>query len=248
MLGSLDEVGTYVELRPPPALRSRVECLWVHDIDDPPPPGGRRLLPSGRVDLVWMEQLGVRVAGPQSRFLRPPPVDRMLVFGARLRPGVAPYLLRTPASELADRHTRLDAIDPRLAARLHDRLLDAPDPAAVVRALGEELERSLRSVDAPDPAVREAVRLLDRGESVACAAERAFVSERALQRRFLQDVGYSPKTLQRVLRFQRFLRLLPRVSLARAALAAGYADQAHVSREARRLSGLSPRQLVDFSH
>ena len=74
--------------------------------------------------------------------------------------------------------------------------------------------------------------------------------ERALQRRFAQDVGYGPKVLQRVLRFQRFMRELaaPRVELARAGLLAGYADQSHLSRETRRLAGLSPRQLKDWYH
>ena len=57
------------------------------------------------------------------------------------------------------------------------------------------------------------------------------VSERQLRRRFADAVGYGPKTLARVLRFQRFLQLLGltrrgvRRSRRVAALAAGYADQ-----------------------
>jgi AraC-like DNA-binding protein len=239
---------SYVELAPPPSLRPFVECLWVHAIGGPPPPEGRRLLPSGRVDFVWLAGLGVRVSGPQSTYTRPPDLPRMLAFGARFHPGAAPYLLRTPACSLVDRHTPLDAIDARLAARLDDRLLHATDARAAVHAFAEELERRLRGVEQPPPAVREAVRLLDGGESVARAAERTFVSERALQRRFAQDVGYGPKTLQRILRFQRFLHACSNVTLARAAQLSGYADQAHASREARRLSGLSPAQLTTYVH
>jgi AraC-like DNA-binding protein len=50
------------------------------------------------------------------------------------------------------------------------------------------------------------------------------------------------------MRFQRVLRQLRRedAGLARAAANAGYADQAHLSRESRRLAGLSPRQLVSW--
>jgi len=60
-------------------------------------------------------------------------------------------------------------------------------------------------------------------------------------------VGYGPKTLHRVLRFRRFLAGLesPRpAGLSRLASAAGYADQAHLTREARELSGMTPRQLA----
>ena len=244
-------MSAYVEIAPPPALRPFVECLWVHRIDGPPPEEGRRLLPSGRVDFVWVGGFGVRVSGPQSRYSRPLDLPRMLVFGARFHPGAAPYLLRTPATELVDRHVALDAIDPQLAGRLDDRLGDARDAGEALAAFGAELERRLRTVAPPPPAVREAVRMLDDGTAtVAETAARTFVSERALQRRFADDVGYGPKVLQRVLRFQRFMRELaaPRVELARAGLIAGYADQSHLSRETRRLAGLSPRQLTYWQH
>jgi AraC-like DNA-binding protein len=243
-------VSAYVEIAPPPAARPFVECLWVHRIDAPPPEGGRRLLPSGRADLVWVGDLGVFVSGPQTRYSHAMALPPMLVFGARLRPGAAPYLLRTPAVELVDSTVGLDAIDPRLARRLDGRLGDAGDVSATLSAFGAELERRLRAADAPSPAVREAVRMLDGRATVAETAARTFVSERALQRRFARDVGYGPKVLQRVLRFQRFMRELatPHIELARAGLLAGYADQSHLSRETRRLAGLSPSQLTSYRH
>jgi AraC-like DNA-binding protein len=238
----------YVEIAPPRALRQFLDCLWVHVIEDPPPPEGRRLLPSGQVDLVWLAGMGVRVSGPQSRYTEPPDLPRMVAVGARFHAGTAPRLLRTPASALVDTHVALDAIAPRLAERVDDRLLHARDPAQAMAVFGEELGRGLRGVEEPDAAVLAAVRLLDRGETVAATAGRTFVSERALQRRFGEHVGYGPKTLQRVLRFQRFLRAAPRVPLARAATLAGYADQPHLTREARRLAGLTPQRLSTWQH
>jgi transcriptional regulator GlxA family with amidase domain len=71
------------------------------------------------------------------------------------------------------------------------------------------------------------------------------VSERQLRRRFAEAVGYGPKTLARVLRFQRFLALAGTSDdLARLALSAGYADQAHLTRETRRLAARTPRELL----
>ena len=60
-------------------------------------------------------------------------------------------------------------------------------------------------------------------------------------------VGYGPKTLERVLRFRRFLDLAarePAAGLAGLAAAAGYADQAHLTRECGRLAGAPPGRLV----
>jgi AraC-like DNA-binding protein len=249
-----EDGNAYVELRPAPGLRRFVERLWVHRIAGPPPPEGRLLLPDGRVHVVWIAGLGARIAGPAQQAMAPPPLPlpHMLAFGATFHPGAAPYLLRTPASELVDRHVHVEAIDPRFATRIDDALSAAPDPRAGVAALTHELARRIDGTDdRPDPAVRAAVALLDgAATTVADAAAHAYVSERELQRRFVHDVGYAPKTLQRVLRFQRFMGQLaaPRVELAGAAALAGYADQSHLSREARRLTGLSPRQLLGYRH
>lgn len=241
-------MGGYAELAPPPALRGFLDCLWVHEIDEPPPPEGRRLLPSGQVDLVWIAGLGVQVSGPHSRYTQPPDLPRIVAIGARFHVGTASMLLRAPASSIVDVHVGLDAFAPRLAASVDDRLLHARDASAAVASFAEELGRGLRHVPDPDAAVIEAIRLLDRGEPVAGVAERTFVSERALQRRFAEHVGYGPKTLQRVLRFQRFLHAVPRAPLARAAALAGYADQSHLTREARRLTGLTPSRLLTWRH
>lgn len=242
----------YIELAPALSLRRFVERLWVHRVAGPPPPGGRRLLPDGRIHLVWICDLGLRVAGPAQQAMHPPLLPEMLAIGATFHPGAAPYLLRTPAYDLVDRHVHVDAIDPRFARRVDDALQAAGEDLRVaVAAFADRIARRLAALpDAPDPAVRHAVVLLNRHAraTVAEAAAKTYISERELQRRFLHDVGYPPKTLQRVLRLQRFLGVRGATDLAGAAALAGYADQSHLSREAKRLTGLSPRQLIAYEH
>jgi transcriptional regulator GlxA family with amidase domain len=77
---------------------------------------------------------------------------------------------------------------------------------------------------------------------VDALAEELGLSERQLRRRCMAGVGYGPKTLQRVLRLRRFLRA-GADELAKAAFDAGFADQAHLTRECRRLTGLPPSAL-----
>ncbi len=114
----------YVELRPAPSLRRFVERFWIHRVTGPP--AERRLLPDGRMHLVWIAELGLRVAGPAQAPMSHPRLPEMLAVGATFHPGAAPYLLRTPASELVDRRVHVDAIaerraeQSRMAAKLHD--------------------------------------------------------------------------------------------------------------------------------
>jgi methylphosphotriester-DNA--protein-cysteine methyltransferase len=75
------------------------------------------------------------------------------------------------------------------------------------------------------------------------------VSPRHLQRRFVAAVGYGPKTFQRIARFQRLLALAHtprgvRPGLTDLALDAGYADQAHMTREVGELAGRTPARLL----
>jgi AraC-like DNA-binding protein len=85
-------------------------------------------------------------------------------------------------------------------------------------------------------------------------ADHLALSASQLRRRCQQAVGVSPKVLQRTLRFQGFLALaqagatatglLGADGMAGLAIDVGYADQAHLSRECLRLTGLTPRQLL----
>jgi AraC-like DNA-binding protein len=241
----------YLEFAPPRELQPFVERLWVHRIEGPPPTEGRRLLPDGRMYFVWHGALGVRISGPQTHYTSLPDAPRILAFGAAFHPGAAPNLLRTRASALVNDQVALDAVLPRLAARLDDRLGHARDPREALTALADELSLRVRLVASPNAAVREAVRMLNlTTTTVADVAARAFVSERELQRRFVEHIGYGPKTLQRILRFQRFMQQLgsPQIGLAGAAALAGYADQSHLSRETRRLADMTPRQLTRWTH
>ncbi|WP_439578253.1 helix-turn-helix domain-containing protein, partial [Elioraea sp.] len=61
------------------------------------------------------------------------------------------------------------------------------------------------------------------------------------------EFGLPPRTLGRLIRFERAMARLERgevTSLADLAAASGYADQAHLSREVRRFAGDSPRALL----
>jgi len=240
----------YREYPAPAALASFVECFWRRDLLDDADEGGGVVLPDGRVDLVWIAGHEPLIAGPQTRVLARPLAPPFVAVGARFHPSVGPPLLGIPAYELIDQRVPLAAIDTAAAAALHRRLPELAGPDALETSAGTWLASWLATADEPDPFVREATRLLDDADTrVGWVARAVGLSERELLRRFRASVGYGPKTLQRVLRFQRAvaalgLRREPLHDLARIAAWAGYSDQAHMNREARELSGLTPVQLA----
>ena len=70
------------------------------------------------------------------------------------------------------------------------------------------------------------------------------ISERQLHRRFSTAIGYGPKVFQSVLRFQRLLKTARETGaeqgLAGLAASAGYADQAHMTRDVQLFANLRP--------
>src|SRR5439155_19024636 len=128
-------------------------------------------------------------------------------------------------------------------ASLAERMAEAPTPAdaeavlaAAVEARRPEPTERDRSIAVAADALRSDVT----STSVARLADNFSLSERQLLRSFQNSVGYGPKTLARVFRFQRFRQLAatePGSPLARLAALAGYSDQAHLTRECQRLGG-----------
>jgi AraC-like DNA-binding protein len=233
----LNESDMYRELPPPPPIAAHVMCLWTRE-----GPGAARVLPDGCADIVWTgEQL--LVAGPATRPVVPQVSADATKVGIRFRTGAAAHALGLPAAELRDESTALEDIWGGRGRELAERAAEAPSVRERLRLLSS----AVAGAPAPDPLVRAAVReLADPRVRVFELCRSLFISERQLRRRIEEAVGYPPRTLARVLRLQRFLRLAERGGddLARLAAEAGYADQSHLTRECSELGGLPAGALL----
>jgi AraC-like DNA-binding protein len=117
--------------------------------------------------------------------------------------------------------------------------------------IAAELLSRLSAAAPPDARVLHAVETLTaaRGElPVRALAARVGLSERQLERVFDERVGYGPKTFGRILRMNRAVESIARTAVGRGRMGSwasfarewGYADQAHLIREFRALTGVTP--------
>jgi AraC-like DNA-binding protein len=234
----------YAEWQAPVALRGPVACLWAA-VGPEDGIGRGPVLPDACSDLIWEEGIGAYVAGPDTG-----PVSLLatrpgtVLVGVRFRPAAGGQVLGLPLNELRDRRVPLADLRADSARGLSANL---PPMAAAARIL--DLTGALIAEGTVDPAISEAASLLrDPAARSEDIAERVGLSERQFRRRSHAAVGYGPKTLQRILRFQRFVRLLDAadkpLDLAGLAALVGYADQSHLTRECVALSGLTPATLA----
>jgi AraC-like DNA-binding protein len=234
----------YREWPPPAALRHALTCLWVSVVAADGNQSTTQVYPDGCVDLIWQSGHGAYIAGPDTG---PNPAEMpagTIVVGARFRPGAGGPAFGLPLSDLRDRRVDLADCLPRLARQLPGDL-----PPGTALDLVTAMSAELVSAGPPDPLVLAGARILTGGGTpVAGLSAELGVSERQLRRRFDAAVGYGPKMLHRVLRFRQVLGSLPdaarEADLAGLAFRAGYADQAHLTRDLTSLAGLPPAALA----
>lgn len=226
-----------------------------------------RLVPTGRaVVVISLGEPFVRIRrlgdpGPDSR------VTGSLVAGLEDGPRVCDHpggqeairleltplgafrLFGVPMSELTNTVVELgDVLGPG-AGVLVERLAATGDWGARFDLLDLALSARLEHGPLPAPEVGHAWRLLSGARGalpVGRIAAEVGWSQGHLVRRFTEQVGLTPKTYARVLRFHRAVGLLTRdrPNLADVTAACGFYDQAHLNREFRALAGTTPGQLA----
>ena len=233
----------YAEWRPPAVLRGPVACLWARFVPDGDEDPGL-VLPDACSDLIWEQGVGGYVAGPDTGPVYTETRPGTVFVGVRFRPAAGGPVLGLPLSELRDQRVPLADVRRDIARALPAALSPAEAGGRIL-----DLTGTLIADSSPDPAINAAASLLrDPAARTEDVAERVGLSGRQFRRRSHAAMGYGPKTLQRILRFQRFVRLLDASAqspdLARLAAVTGYADQPHLTRECAALSGLTPAALA----
>ena len=159
--------------------------------------------------------------------------------------GLAPFT-RTPLAAWNGQTPAPEAVFGEETRELESALRREQDLESSARLLDEFFLGRLR-LDVAQTDFERILSLLlfaDGRISVTELAARADSSPRQIQRMFARGLGFPPKTVARVLRFQHALRQLmtdPEVSLGTVAADAGFYDQAHFVRDFHLFSGGVPR-------
>jgi len=162
-------------------------------------------------------------------------------------------LFGLPASELASYDCDASEVLGHVAVEVHDQLREAATWAhrfAILdRVLGRVLSRHGEDAGAPPDAVLRAWQLLlasDGRAPVHALASAVGYSERHLANQFRAELGLTPKTAARVIRFDRARRALAGdvtrkpVRIGEIAARHGYCDQSHLVRDFVDFAGCSP--------
>lgn len=171
------------------------------------------------------------------------------LMGVRLVPGSTLALSRVPLADLVDQVSGEAVLTNGLAALV--RTLESAEASVRAHLLARGLKDLARRDDPSPSLLQMAVGRMMRQQGnlrVDSLAMSLGVSRRNLERLFAMQLGFSPKSLCDVLRFQAAVRLAQQRgagSWADIACEAGYFDQSHLIRAFRRFAGAPPTGLEE---
>ncbi|HEY7496944.1 MAG TPA: helix-turn-helix transcriptional regulator [Vicinamibacterales bacterium] len=244
----------YAEYAPAPRFAQLVERFWFLDGDAAGATDA--IIPDGRVELIvhyggaiWrhrhdaapVRQPATLLVGQMYEPVILAPHGYTAVAAIRLRPAAARALLGVSMHEVTGQFVELESLFPSIRG-VRDRLGEAQNDADRMRALEEWLwtmgwMSPLREIDGVVAAILQSGGRV----SIDAVAFAAGVSLRQLERQFQQDVGLTPKAFSRIIRLQSALRRIREGQpLSDVAVACGYYDQAHMTRDFRQLAAMSP--------
>lgn len=215
------------------------------------------VLPDGGTDIVWNRgdevidlASGIRVltgtctiVGTHRTASGMRPTGCVDLVGVRLRPGGLFGLVGPELSELDGTVVPAGEVGLRLATDVARPLNEPVSGQTLVNAV--EAAPEWRD----DPPLRALLRrpeVMTGTTSVAAMAAAAGLSVRQLERRVQRACGHTVKRLLRLRRLDHAMRIRRKAGgngWATVAASAGFADQAHLSREVLALTGWRPREL-----
>ncbi|MDM0023829.1 helix-turn-helix domain-containing protein [Variovorax saccharolyticus] len=254
MLGSAEPneaaQPAYVELPLEFLDSARIEAAWRYE---PVAAGTQRVLPDGRMDLLAhcaaqpdgkVDAVRLVIAGPADRPSLVPVRPGTILLGVRFQIGWGGAVLGVDPMALCNRTlagSRVELLLAPLAQRV-TRASSLDEALAALRTVASALAARTRVTEAHRRALGAIERMQALAQTGAAPQARAEWSSRTLRRDVAAAAGLPLRTLAGILRFQRAMALLDggAASLSELAVAAGYADQAHMTRAFRRFGGFTP--------
>jgi AraC-like DNA-binding protein len=250
----------YREFAAPERLRRYVRCAWHLELDADPD-HVETIYPDGCCELIahrkhpmhaldaatgWRQQEQCLFAAQQRSAIRLSARGDVDCIGVRLHPAASALLFGGSLADLRDRIVDLASMDRKFSRQYAVAALQ-PDVETSVADVWKLLER--RFVPLPiDQRIENAVRRLEQSDGdgpVAPIISASEMSPRSFQSAFKEQVGLSAKEFARILRLQAAIRMLDEGvrPVSQVAADSGFSDQAHATREVRRVTGTTPARL-----
>jgi AraC-like DNA-binding protein len=236
----------YVPVAPPHALTGLLACSWTAR-----PDGNHLLVPDACTDILWTSRSEMWLCGPETKGWNFALKPGTTAVGVRFLPGRLSAVFDVDTSIVRNQRIRLGSLlGDHIEQTLSGLIEQAPssDRLNVLEQFVSTLPVSAKHQVFAAFTV-DFLTAKPRTNNDELAADLG-ITTRQLHRRCTYGFGYGLSTLARILRFQRFLAIAEIAiasterTIAQLAINAGYADQAHLGRDCRTITGQTPKKFL----
>jgi len=248
----------YSELSPSQLLSAYVRKYWFLEGISDNGTNVERILPDGCTELIihygqpfrkidgnkQKQQETAFVFGQLDRFIDLIPEKNIGVMGVRFHPWGLNQFIKIPAANLKGEAVSLKDLFGNAEQELVDKILESTNSKQKAGIMDIFLLNHFKNKASYSriSSIIDQIKQQQGSLSIDRLTSMTGNSERQLERYFYNEIGLSPKSFSRIIRFQNVLRLATRArNLTDLALSAGYYDQAHFSREFTDIAGNCPR-------
>lgn len=256
----------YQTFEPHPDLASLVKCYWTLEVPAETNSQRQRIVPDGCLEMIFILGDDIKRYTSENEFIIQPralivgqitepfiiePKGYVHCFAARFYPFGFANFVTTPIKNLANKETPIEQLfEEKPAKELEQKIIHAADTKERIEIIENfllEKFKNKRTIDSIVKLTVDAILATRGNTSISAILKEDPTKRRQLERKFLNQIGISPKQLSKVIRLQTALKLLlnqQSENLTQIAYESEYYDQAHFNRDFREFTGINPKDFL----
>lgn len=256
----------YQTFQPSDELRSLIKCFWTLEVPSQYNSEKQRIVPDGCMELIFLLGDDIKRYISENEFIIQPraivvgqitkpfiiqPAGYVHCFAARFFPYGFANFIHEPLSKLENKETPISELfGISLANELEQKVLEAKGTPQRIKIIEDFLLEKLSEKFTIDNIVKLTVdTLIDTSgnSQIKTILKDNLSKRRQLERKFLKQIGMSPKQLGKVLRLQTALKLLLSQKVetfTEIAFESEYYDQNHFIKDFKEFTGVTPKEFL----
>ncbi len=256
----------YQTFQPHPDLESLVKCYWTLEVPAEDDSQRQRIIPDGCIEMAFILGDDIKRYISEDEFILQP---RAMVLGQTIEPfyiepvgyvntfavSFYPYgfanFITQPIKNLVNKETSIALLFGEISAtELERKILQAANTMERIEFIEEFLFEKLNGKTTIDKVVKTTIDTLlstNGSAPINKILKQDLSKRRQLERKFVKQIGLSPKQLGKVIRLQTALKMLlneEAENLTSIAYESEYYDQAHFIKDFKEFTGISPREFL----
>ena len=256
----------YQTFQPHPDLESVISCYWTLEVPKTDDAQRQRIIPDGTIEMAFILGDDIKRYTSDDDFILQPramvlgqtiepfyiePTGYVNTFAIRFYPYGFANFVTEPIKNLVNKETPIELLfGERTTKKLEQKIIQAEDAEQRIDIIESFLLDRLSEKSTVDNIVKTTIDtlLLTKGSaSIRTILKEDISKRRQLERKFVKQIGISPKQLGKVIRLQTALKMLLNEegeSLTNVAYKSEYYDQAHFIKDFKEFTGVNPKEFL----